>query len=391
MTSDRITMATPPLRLEYLDPCHLDAHPLNWKLHPAEQLDAVEQLTNTVGWAGALLFNERTGRLLDGHGRRERFKGKGPVPVLVGRWSEEEEREILRYLDPTGWMAKTDGRALGLLDAAPRLDAALSSPALAQLAQAVRESAELLADAPSVDQVEPDPATRPTRRPRAGDVPDAIWPTNNAWGVPVLDLALQADAVEFPVTVWGSQGQSKPMRGTWVFYAPDESFDHVWANPAKLLPSGAPCYVEPNWSTADQTPFAVALWSLYRRRWISRYLQSQGRRVFVDLNVHHGLLEPHEATAGAIPAFLGVPRGWKSYATRAHANRPEMLDAEYAAACSHADGNTVLFLVYGGGARVEQLARERGWVWVPERAAIAHGKAGASAVEPASEPAGVEA
>jgi hypothetical protein len=161
-------------------------------------------------------------------------------------------------------------------------------------------------------------------------------------------------------------------------------FEPLWQNPGKVLPSGAPCLVEPNYSTHDQTPIVCDLWGIYRRRWLARYWQSQGRRVFVDINVHHRLLHEHEATPGHAPAFLGVPRGWRAFATRAHANRPEMLAAEYDAALAHSGAPSLLFLVYGGGKRVEALARERGWVWVPEYHDTARGRYG-DRLEPAPE------
>lgn len=365
------------LRLEYLEPRDLAEHPGNWKFHGSDQLASIESLMGSVGWAGALLLNERTGRLVDGHGRLSiARRSTEPVPVLVGDWTEEQERQILLYLDPTGWMARADGQALERLirGADPAALLAAESGPMAELLEAVKAAGEF----PGTSSPAPGDATLPAdvgasegretpARPSAATVPNAIWPTDNPWGVPVLDWNMQADAVEAPVTVWGTQGQTRAMGGTWVFYTADDAFDHLWINPAKVLPSGAPCLVEPNWSTTDQAPFAVALWGIYRRRWLARYWQSQGRRTFVDLNVHHALLEPHEATAGQIPALLGVPRGWKAYATRAHANRPEMLEAEHAVAVSHAGTETPLFLVYGGGRRVEELARARGWNWVPER------------------------
>jgi hypothetical protein len=361
-----------PLRLEWLDPGQLDAHPRNWKLHPGEQLDALESGIKRVGWAGALLFNERTGRLLDGHGRRERFKGKGAVPVLVGSWDEAAEAEVLATLDPLGWMARTDGAAFDQLTAAGGLlDGLGADPQFAALLAAVRESAEVLGPpaepggGPGAGAARTDagPGGSPgPRRPAAAEVPDALWPSDNPFGIPLLDLALQADAVEFPVTLWGSQGQTRSMRGTWCFYAHDETFEPLWANPGKVLPSGAPCLVEPNWSTSDQTPLILSLYSIFKRRFVARYWQSQGRRVFVDINVHQSLLEPCEATGGAAPALLGVPAGWQAYATRAHADRPEMLLKEFDVACAHAGGRTPLFLVYGGGKRVKALAEAHGWV-----------------------------
>lgn len=68
-----------------------------------------------VGWAGALLYNEATGRLIDGHARKKLpadLAVDGKVPVLVGEWSEDQERLILATLDPLGAMAEADADAL---------------------------------------------------------------------------------------------------------------------------------------------------------------------------------------------------------------------------------------------------------------------------------------
>ena len=100
------------LRLEWIDPADLVENPLNWRRHPTTQRRSVETLLAEVGWAGALLYNERTGRLIDGHLRRDVALQRGePVPVLVGSWTEEEERLILAALDPTTAMAEADAAA----------------------------------------------------------------------------------------------------------------------------------------------------------------------------------------------------------------------------------------------------------------------------------------
>src|SRR5260370_24344346 len=94
---------SPPLALKWVDADSLlgAEHPKNWKFHPGEQLDSIGGLLDSVGWAGALLFNERTGRLLDGHARRKlaASRASGPVPLLVGNWSEEQETLIPAYLE----------------------------------------------------------------------------------------------------------------------------------------------------------------------------------------------------------------------------------------------------------------------------------------------------
>lgn len=108
---------SPPLRLEWRDPAELAENPANWRRHPEEQLAALSDVIAEVGWAGVCLFNEVTGRLVDGHARRKVALEQGckKVPVLVGRWSEEQERKILATLDPLAGMAEKDQAAMDKL------------------------------------------------------------------------------------------------------------------------------------------------------------------------------------------------------------------------------------------------------------------------------------
>lgn len=108
--------ATPPapppgLRLEWLDPATLADNPLNWRRHPPRQRSAISAALEQAGWAGALLFNEKTGHLIDGHARKELSKPGEKVPVLVGSWSEKQEALILATLDPLAAMAEADAQA----------------------------------------------------------------------------------------------------------------------------------------------------------------------------------------------------------------------------------------------------------------------------------------
>lgn len=103
-----------PLRLEYRSPEELAENPRNWRRHPEPQLAALTDAIAEVGWAGACLYNERTGRLIDGHARRKVAieQGCGLVPVLVGDWDEEQEAKILATFDPISLMADADAAAL---------------------------------------------------------------------------------------------------------------------------------------------------------------------------------------------------------------------------------------------------------------------------------------
>src|SRR5580693_2432771 len=105
-------MAGEKLRLEWLDAVELHDNPGNWRLHPYAQEAALRDAKHEVGWAGALLYNERTGHLIDGHLRKKIAKKGEKVPVLVGSWNAEEEAKILATLDPIGMMAQIDQRAL---------------------------------------------------------------------------------------------------------------------------------------------------------------------------------------------------------------------------------------------------------------------------------------
>jgi hypothetical protein len=179
---------------------------------------------------------------------------------------------------------------------------------------------------------------------------DLIFPTDNGLEVPALIPSLQASALDAPLVQWGARSRQGSMRGTWAFYVDDYRFAQLWTKPSlPLLSSPAGC-VEPNFSVFDQTPFPVALWATYRKRWLARYWQSQGVPVWVDLNVSetHSLLN-----------LVGVPRGWSAYATRGYDDRLQALGAELERATEHGNGVATL-LVYGGGEAVAEWARAQG-------------------------------
>ena len=105
-----------PLRLVYMNPGDLTPNESNWRSHPENQMAALSDVIGQVGWAGACLYNESTGRLIDGHARRKLAieNGEKEIPVLVGSWTEEQEKLILATLDPLGALAEADA---GKLDA----------------------------------------------------------------------------------------------------------------------------------------------------------------------------------------------------------------------------------------------------------------------------------
>ncbi len=110
-------VAPPVLRLEWRSPAELSANPRNWRKHPEAQQAALAGVLSEVGWAGACLYNETTGLLIDGHLRQKvaLANGADKIPVLVGSWTPEQEAKILATLDPLAGMAEADPVALDAL------------------------------------------------------------------------------------------------------------------------------------------------------------------------------------------------------------------------------------------------------------------------------------
>ena len=128
-----------PLRLEWIEAGSLSENPLNWRRHSQEQLEGIRELLqdSEVGWAGACLFNERTGRLVDGHARKQVVDPATPVPVLVGNWSPEAEAKILATLDPVGAMAAGDPAAYAKLVEMVQADGLIDSVRIAARSDAI--------------------------------------------------------------------------------------------------------------------------------------------------------------------------------------------------------------------------------------------------------------
>lgn len=118
------------MRLEWMPPQQLAPNDLNWKVHKLPQRKALRAFMEELEerrsdsqqpsspWAGALLFNERTGRLLDGHMRlmESLERGDNLAPVLVVDVDEATENLILRFLDQIGTMFDYDEKMLSTLD-----------------------------------------------------------------------------------------------------------------------------------------------------------------------------------------------------------------------------------------------------------------------------------
>jgi hypothetical protein len=168
------------------------------------------------------------------------------------------------------------------------------------------------------------------------------FPSDNAAEVAALEPWRGPLEAPGPALPWGNCRPTPEIDvGLWHFYVDDSKFSRLWNHPEKPLTSRASAMVEPNFSLLDTSPRWEALYWTGRKRALSRFWQSRGLRIFVDLYVP----DVHRADN-----LLGVPAGYPAYATRGHARKVWALEADYATAEEHAAGNPFLLLVYSGGA-----------------------------------------
>lgn len=313
------------------------ANPANWRIHPKYQQDALSGVLDEVGWVQNIIVNKTTGHVVDGHMRAAVAISKGAqVPVTYVELTEDEERLILATLDPIGTLAVTDN--VKLTELIRELDGQ---------ATPVADDVQGVLDA--LQDTEP--------APYLGDVVplDVVYPTDNEYDIPALDLKMQATEAPLPWFLFGSGRFQRPP-GTVYFYTDDARFERIWTSPQHVLKTNAVAAVEPNFSVYVTTPKALALWNTYRKRWVARWWQAHGIRILVDLYVSHEYADVN---------LLGVPKGWRAFATRGLSDA-DYLDTHYETACAVAGSDDVLFVVYGGSRAVKATCKARGWAWIPE-------------------------
>ena len=102
------------LRIVWRDPCELTPNPRNHRRHPDGQRAILRAALEHEGWIDPVIFNRRTGHIIDGHARvEEAIAQSAPeVPVIEIDVDEATERVILARHDRIGAMAEIDWQAL---------------------------------------------------------------------------------------------------------------------------------------------------------------------------------------------------------------------------------------------------------------------------------------
>lgn len=119
-----------------LPPSDLKPHPLNARLHPKPQHDALRALLDDVGWVRRVIINRTTGYMLNGHLRREEALAAdaAAVPVAYVELDEAEEALILALFDEVAGMAVADRDKLAGIIQTAQADAQPLSHLLQRLA-----------------------------------------------------------------------------------------------------------------------------------------------------------------------------------------------------------------------------------------------------------------
>ena len=187
---------------------------------------------------------------------------------------------------------------------------------------------------------------------------DKLYDSDNDYDIPSLLLSEQPGyGVDLPFSAWGADSRLRTGIATYHFYVDDYRFEAIWKDPIKVLASGVKAVVEPNLSVYDTTPIAYGLQQIYKKRYIARYFQECGIKVYADLNV-----------AAKFRKFnvMGIPKGYNAFATRGYSDRIEYLRGEWEIAKEISGLEKPNMIVYGGGDNVKQFCRQHGLTYMEQ-------------------------
>ncbi len=187
---------------------------------------------------------------------------------------------------------------------------------------------------------------------------DRLFPSDNEYEIPSLRLDRQpSTGLLLPFAPWGANSRSRIDIATYHFYVDDYRFNNIWLHPEKLIFTGCRECVEPNFSLFDTTPIAYGMQLLYKKRWIARWFQELGVRVWVDLHVSGKFRDLNK---------LGVPAGYNAFATRGVADCAEVLLNELEVAKEISGLEHPNMIVYGGGEKVKRICQANNLLYVEQ-------------------------
>lgn len=186
---------------------------------------------------------------------------------------------------------------------------------------------------------------------------DVLYDSDNIFDIPNLLLSEQAGRVEMPLNAWGANSRLRKDVATYHFYVDDYRFEALFKNPVKLVLSGCKAIVEPNCSCHDQTPIAWGIQLIYKKRFLARYFQECGIKVYADLNVSRKFIEYNK---------MGIPKGYNAFFTRGLDGWMESLKSDLRVAQEISGLERPNLVVYGGGDEIQDFCRKHGIVYVTD-------------------------
>lgn len=311
-----------------------------------------DSIRNNGFWKHRPLGVERQGDqlvVLDGNQRLKaarRLKMKSvPVVIYDGLTDQERDDLILRSNISNGeWdtgLLATDFAQVDLEDIGLKIDLPDLTPQEPTPATSQGHTSEPPETAVQTTDPEEEQELSEFYQKMLGDY---VYPSDNEFGIPVLLTDNQPVHVELPLNPWGAEARYKKDITCYHFYTDDYRFERLFKDPIKLLLSGCKQIVEPNCSIHDNTPLPLALYNIYRKRYLARYFQEVGLQVFADLNVSWRFAEYNR---------MGIPDGYNAFFTRGVTGWQEHLDlnlemAKRISGLDHPNLN-----VYGGGKDIE--------------------------------------
>jgi len=371
MTRQKLLIkSSTPLRLEYRNPKTIRLNSKNWRIHPRRQRQAYNAFKKEIGWAGAILINEKTGNLLDGHMRVDEAvkNGESQIPCLIGNWDEQQENLILQNLDPLGALAVADKEALASLTEANKKKLTDlqndTTRKLAQLTQDLKVLSESEESGPLIKQSTPirKPQEEPSKQEEEEKEEEEEFEIDVTYQVPEYNKSLRVEILNSDVFFQSDDdrlvsiplhlpsllpdmlatpdmvprqvfNRSKTQKHTpdtyycissvpWPesrqggvlgFFTEDYRFNNCYDFASnfleELLEEDWTAVCVPDYSLYDTHPFPMKLWNLYRSRWCGRYWQEAGIHVIPIIQgfyVTQDLNMEMEIIVGSLPRKVPV-------------------------------------------------------------------------------------
>lgn len=193
-------------------------------------------------------------------------------------------------------------------------------------------------------------------------VEDCLYPSDNLFDIPCLRQDMQAGYLILPFSPYGI-GRKKRESATVHFYVDDYRFSALWKNPAKFLDTNPVAAVEPNYSLFDTTPIDFGLQLIYQKRWIARFWQEHGIKIYADLNVGSKFFNYNR---------MGIPDGYNAFATRGANGTIDLLIQRHMIAREISGLDSPNLIVYGGGMEVKEYCCKHTLLYVHDYMTAKH-------------------